>query len=76
MITGVAKIRFSKLYVQCSCIHSLSAWITTAVAFGSSARRSSSRLASVGHIIARSIFCSSMSMSRSSGLKNAGGDSM
>ena len=76
MITGVAKIRFSKLNVQCSCIHSLRACITTAVAFGSSASRSSSRLARVGHIIARSTLCSSINMIRSSGLKKAGGDSM
>jgi hypothetical protein len=37
------------------------------VAFGSSASRSSSRLARVGHIIARSTCCSSISSIRSSG---------
>ena len=73
VMTGVGKIRFSKLNVHCSCIHWLSAWTTTWVATGSSVRRSSSRLASVGHIIARSMPCSSISMTRASGSKNAGG---
>ena len=76
VITGVGKIRFSKLNVHCSCIHWLSAWTTTWVATGSSVRRSSSRLASVGHIIARSMPCSSIIMTRASGSKNAGGASM
>ncbi len=75
-MTGVAKMRLSKLKVQCSCIHSFSACTTTAVAFGSSARRSSRRLARVGHIIARSTPSSSIRTTRSSGLKKAGGDSM
>ncbi|NNG18190.1 hypothetical protein HJ590_01125 [Naumannella sp. ID2617S] len=46
------------------------------MASGSSARRSSSRLAKVGHMMARSSCNSFIRSSRSAGLKNAGGDSM
>ena len=72
VMTGVGKMRPSKLKVHCSCIHWLNAWMTTWVATGSSASRSSSRLASVGHIIARSMLSSSMSITRASGSKNPG----
>src|SRR5580658_1393499 len=46
------------------------------VAFGSLERRSSSRLANVGHIIAHSIPSSSSSSSRGSGSKKAGNEWM
>src|SRR4051812_32699057 len=75
-ITGVGKMRSSKLNVHSSSIHWLSAWMTTWVASGSSESRSSSRLASVGHISARSMLSSSMSFTRGSGSKNASGASM
>ena len=72
VMTGVAKMRSSKLNVHCSCIHWLRAWITAWVAMGSSRSRSSTRLASVGHIMARSMPSSSISSMRGSGAKNAG----
>ena len=76
VITGVAKMRSSKLKVHVSCIHSLRAWITTWIASGSSRRRSSTRLARVGHISARSSPSSSISSRRGPGSRNAGGDAM
>ena len=76
VITGVAKMRSSKLKVHCSCIHWLRAWTTTWVAMGSSRRRSSTRLASVGHIRARSMPSSSMSSRRGPGSRKAGGEAM
>ena len=48
--------------------------MTAWVAFGSMYRRSSSKLASVGHMRARSRPSSSMSARRGSGEKNASGD--
>jgi hypothetical protein len=50
--------------------------MTACVALGSSASRSSSRLANVGHIMARSMLSSSMRTMRSSGLKKAGTERM
>ena len=74
VITGVGKIRFSKLNVQCSCIHWLSAWMTTWVPLGSIGIRSSKTLANVGHMRARSSPSSSMRARRGSGSKNASGE--
>ena len=69
--TGVGKMRSSKLKVHCSYIHWLSAWITAWVRCGSSARRSSSTLASVGHMSALLMPSSSISLMRGSGEKYA-----
>ncbi len=69
---GVAKMRPSKSKLQISCIQRFRAWMTSWVASSSVASRSSSRLASVGHIIERSMPSSSMSTSRGSGSKKAG----
>ena len=75
-ITGGAKIRCSYWNVHSSSIQRLRAWMTMWVARGSSASRSSRRLASVGHMIARSMLSSSIIRSRAAGSKNAAGDSM
>jgi hypothetical protein len=57
--------------VQCSCIHSFNAWITVIAASGSSATRSSSTLANVGHNSVRSMPISFISAKRGSGSKKA-----
>lgn len=76
VITGVGKMRSSKLKVHCSYIHWFSAWTTAWIASGSSRRRSSTRLASVGHMSERSMPSSSINSMRGPGSRNAGGDSM
>ena len=72
VMTGVAKMRSSKLNVQVSYIHSLSAWITAWVSSGSSFIRSSARLARVGNMRVRSMFSSSSISRRDAGSRNAG----
>ena len=72
VMTGVGKMRFSKLKLHCSSIHWLSAWTTAWIASGSSLNRSSTSDARVGHMIARSSPISSINSRRAPGSRNAG----